>query len=121
MSIENPNSQSNNSTIMADNSTVSDSSTNIDSSTVKSVADLARLSIDSTEIETTTEKFTAILALINEMQEVNTDNTVPLAHPLDHNQRLRPDVITETNQREQLLAGAPATAEGLFLVPRVIE
>ena len=55
------------------------------------------------------------------MQEVNTDNIVPLAHPLDHNQRLRPDVITETNLREQLLAGAPATAEGLFLVPRVIE
>lgn len=115
MSIENPNGQSDNSTIMADNSTVSDSST------VKSVAHLARLAIDSTEIETTTEKFTAILALINEMQEVNTDNIVPLAHPLDHNQRLRPDVITETNQREQLLAGAPATAEGLFLVPRVIE
>ena len=115
MSIENPNGQSDNSTIMADNPTVSDSST------VKSVAHLARLAIDSTEIETTTEKFTAILALINEMQEVNTDNIVPLAHPLDHNQRLRPDVITETNQREQLLAGAPATAEGLFLVPRVIE
>lgn len=115
MSIENPNSQSENSTIMADNSMVSDSST------VKSVAHLARLSIDSTEIETTTKKFTAILALINEMQEVNTDNIVPLAHPLDHNQRLRPDVITETNQRERLLAGAPATAEGLFLVPRVIE
>lgn len=115
MSIENPNGQSDNSTIMADNSTVSDSST------VQSVAHLARLSIDGTEIETTTKKFTAILALINEMQEVNTDNIVPLAHPLDHNQRLRPDVITEANQRERLLAGAPATAEGLFLVPRVIE
>ena len=97
------------------------SAVEIDCSTVENVAHLARLSIDKAEIETAAEKFSAILALIDEMQEVNTDGIVPLAHPLDHHQRLRPDEVTETNQREQLLAGAPATEEGLFLVPRVLE
>ncbi|MDO7667510.1 MAG: aspartyl/glutamyl-tRNA amidotransferase subunit C, partial [Pseudomonadota bacterium] len=40
---------------------------------------------------------------------------------LDAHQRLRPDVVTETNQRELFQAIAPETADGLYLVPQVIE
>ncbi|CAM3789934.1 Asp-tRNA(Asn)/Glu-tRNA(Gln) amidotransferase subunit GatC [Parendozoicomonas haliclonae] len=93
----------------------------IDRSTIESVAHLARLSISEDEVRQTTDKITAIMGLIDEMQAVNTDGVEPLAHPLDATQRLRVDEVTEPNQREQLQAGAPATEDGLFLVPRVIE
>ncbi len=93
----------------------------IDRSTIEGVAHLARLSISEDEVRQTTDKITAIMGLIDEMQAVNTDGVEPLAHPLDAVQRLRADEVTETNQREQLQANAPATEDGLFLVPRVIE
>ncbi|WP_211826023.1 Asp-tRNA(Asn)/Glu-tRNA(Gln) amidotransferase subunit GatC [Kistimonas asteriae] len=93
----------------------------IDRSTISSVAHLARLSISETEAQKTTDNIVNILELINRMQAVDTDGVEPMAHPLDAIQRLRPDVVTETNQREHLQENAPATEDGLFLVPRVIE
>ena len=93
----------------------------IDRSTIESVAHLARLSISEDEVRQTTDKITAIMNLINEMQAVNTDGVEPLAHPLDAVQRLRADEVIEVNQRDNLQANAPATEEGLFLVPKVIE
>ncbi|MTI14815.1 Asp-tRNA(Asn)/Glu-tRNA(Gln) amidotransferase subunit GatC [Sansalvadorimonas verongulae] len=93
----------------------------IDRSTVESVAHLARLSISEDEVRQTTEQITSIMGLIDEMQAVDTHGVEPLAHPLDAVQRLRADEVTETNQRENLQANAPAAEEGLFLVPRVIE
>jgi aspartyl-tRNA(Asn)/glutamyl-tRNA(Gln) amidotransferase subunit C len=55
------------------------------------------------------------------MNQANTTNVEPMAHPLDSVQRLRADEITETNQRELLQSGAPAVRDGFYLVPRVIE
>jgi len=52
---------------------------------------------------------------------VNTDHVLPMANPLDATQRLRDDEVTEPDQREHFLAIAPATEDGLYLVPRVIE
>jgi aspartyl-tRNA(Asn)/glutamyl-tRNA(Gln) amidotransferase subunit C len=82
---------------------------------------LARLHISDAEADEVTNRITDILALIDQMQSVNTEGVEPLAHPLDVVQRLRPDVVTEENQREALQSLAPATEDGLFLVPRVIE
>jgi len=45
----------------------------------------------------------------------------PMAHPLDANQRLREDQITETDRRGEFQAGAPAVENGFYLVPKVIE
>jgi aspartyl-tRNA(Asn)/glutamyl-tRNA(Gln) amidotransferase subunit C len=59
------------------------------------------------------------------MQAVDTSNFAPLAHPIlflrDFAQPLRPDQVTETNNREQNMQSAPAQQNGYFLVPRVIE
>lgn len=62
-----------------------------------------------------------IIAMVDAMQAVDTDRVAPLAHPLETRQRLRPDEVTELNQRELLQAGAPAVRDGLYLVPRVVE
>ncbi len=45
----------------------------------------------------------------------------PLAHPLEATQRLRPDTVTETNDRENFQQVAPQTENGLYLVPKVLE
>ncbi|MGY0217249.1 Asp-tRNA(Asn)/Glu-tRNA(Gln) amidotransferase subunit GatC [Endozoicomonadaceae bacterium StTr2] len=93
----------------------------IDRKEVEAVAHLARLSIDETQIEHTTESLQGILGMIDQMQAIDTKGIEPMAHPLDAVQRLRADEVTETDQREKLQQHAPATEEGLFLVPKVIE
>ncbi|HSG02248.1 MAG TPA: Asp-tRNA(Asn)/Glu-tRNA(Gln) amidotransferase subunit GatC [Marinobacterium sp.] len=93
----------------------------LDRSDVERIAYLARLALDEQDIPQYTENLSNILKLVDEMQAIDTTGVEPLAHPLDGEQRLRADEITELNQRDQLQKVAPATEEGLFLVPKVIE
>ena len=55
------------------------------------------------------------------MNAVNTDGIEPLLNPLDATQLLRPDEVTESNQRELYQSVAPRVEDGLYLVPKVIE
>jgi aspartyl-tRNA(Asn)/glutamyl-tRNA(Gln) amidotransferase subunit C len=59
--------------------------------------------------------------MIDQMQSVDTSAVSAMAHPFDAGQRLRADQITETNQRDYYQKIAPATQNGLYLVPKVIE
>ena len=93
----------------------------LDRSDVERIAYLARLAIDEQDIPQYTENLSSILQLVDEMQAIDTTGVEPLAHPLDGEQRLRVDEVSEMNHREQLQSVAPATEEGLFLVPKVIE
>ncbi len=93
----------------------------LDRSDVEQIAHLARLQIDAADIDSYSDSLNSILNLVDQMQATNTEGVEPLAHPLDAVQRLRADDVTETNQREALQAVAPATEDGLFLVPKVIE
>ena len=93
----------------------------LDRSDVERIAYLARLAIDEQDVPQYTENLSSILQLVDEMQAIDTTGVEPLAHPLDGEQRLRADEVSEMNQREQLQSVAPATEEGLFLVPKVIE
>ena len=92
-----------------------------DKAEVEKIAQLARLHISDSEIDEVTGRITDILALIDQMQSVDTDAVVPLAHPLDLTQRLRKDDVTEFNRRDELQLLAPAVEQGLYLVPKVIE
>ncbi len=88
---------------------------------VKKIAHLARLGIDEQDIEHYAQDLSRMLDLMTQMAEVNTDNVQPMAHPLDQPQRLRPDEVTEDNQREQFQAIAPQVESGLYLVPKVLD
>ena len=92
-----------------------------DKSEVEKVAQLARLHMSESDVDEVTARITDILALIDQMQSVDTESVEPLAHPLDMTQRLRPDVATEPNRRDELQQLASDTEDGLFLVPKVIE
>lgn len=88
---------------------------------VEKIAHLARLAITEEELASTTERLSTILNLVDQLQAADTQGIEPMAHPLDVTQRLRPDAVTETNQREKYQQIAPATEAGLYLVPKVIE
>jgi len=88
---------------------------------VRKVARLARLAMSETEIEAARSQLSGIFALIAEMQAVDTRGIEPMSHAQDVSQRLREDVVTETNQRELFQSIAPQVETGLYLVPQVIE
>ena len=93
----------------------------LDKTEIEKIAHLARLHIGESETEKVATRITDILVLIDQMQSVDTEGVEPLAHPLDLEQRLRADEITEENQRDRLQKLAPASEDGLYLVPKVIE
>jgi aspartyl-tRNA(Asn)/glutamyl-tRNA(Gln) amidotransferase subunit C len=93
----------------------------LNSADIKRIAHLARIQVSDAEAEATLSKLTGILGLIEQMQAVDTAGIVPMSHSQDVTQRLRDDVVTETNQRELFQSIAPAVEDGLYLVPKVIE
>lgn len=93
----------------------------LDKTEIEKIAHLARLEVSDADVDEVTRRITDILALIDQMQSVNTEDVEPLAHPLDVVQRLRADEVTENDQRDALQALAPETEDGLYLVPKVIE
>ncbi len=82
---------------------------------------LARLEITSEEIADVQAKLSAIVKLVDQLQAVDTSEVTPMAHPLDRAQRLRPDEVTETDERERFQRNAPLVERALYLVPKVIE
>jgi len=88
---------------------------------VEKIAHLARLAIKPDELETYTRTLSEILDLVEQMNEVDTDGITAMAHPRDTALRLRADSVSETNQREKYMQLAPASENGLFLVPKVLD
>ena len=88
---------------------------------VEKIAHLARLAVAQEQLETLRGELAGILDLVAQMEELETGDITPMAHPLDMTQRLRPDVVTEKNHRDEYQAVAPLVENGLYLVPRVIE
>ena len=88
---------------------------------VEKIAHLARLAIDPAQVDTYTRNLSEILDLVEQMDEIDTGDVMPMAHPRDTRLRLRDDEVTETNQREKFIRLAPASENGLFLVPKVLE
>lgn len=88
---------------------------------VKKIAHLARLGIAEQDIDHYAKDLSGILDLMTRMGGLNTEGVAPMAHPLDQVQRLREDLVAETDQRQHFQSIAPQTEAGLYLVPKVID
>jgi aspartyl-tRNA(Asn)/glutamyl-tRNA(Gln) amidotransferase subunit C len=89
---------------------------------VEKIARLARLSITEAEMPVYVTSLSSIVDFVAELSRVETDRVEPMAHPLEgQHQRLRTDVVTESDHREKYQANAPRVQAGLYVVPRVIE
>ena len=93
----------------------------LDKDQVHEIATLARLNIGDDELAETTEKLSRIVDFVDQLSQADTTDVVPMAHPLDVAQRLRPDQVTEVDDRDRYQENAPAVSEGLYVVPKVIE
>ncbi|GAA0579928.1 Asp-tRNA(Asn)/Glu-tRNA(Gln) amidotransferase subunit GatC [Halomonas salifodinae] len=88
---------------------------------VQRAAHLARLALDDADADRYLDDLSNILAMVDQLQGIDTTGVAPLAHPLDATQRLRADEVTEVDRRETFQRCAPAVENGLYLVPRVVE
>ena len=89
---------------------------------VEKIAHLARLSITEQEMPVYVTSLSSIVNFVDELSRADTGGVLPMAHPLDgQHQRLRPDVVTETDRHEKYQKNAPSIQSGLYVVPRVIE
>ncbi len=93
----------------------------IEQDEIEKIAELARIRISDEQIADVTRRITEILGLVDQLQAADTGAVEPMANPLDATARLRPDQVTEGDQRVAFQAVAPATENGLYLVPKVID
>ncbi len=88
---------------------------------VAKVASLARIKMSDEKLEALVPQLSNIIGFVEQLAEVNTDNVEPLASVVDINLRLRPDEVTDGGYQKEILANAPETLEGYFVVPKVVE
>ncbi len=82
---------------------------------------LARLKLADEDFADTVDKLSRIVDFVDQLSQAATDDVMPMAHPLKMSQRLRPDRVTETNDRDEIQKNAAAVTDGMYLVPKVIE
>ena len=93
----------------------------IDVDEVKKIARLACLNVKDEDIQSYATNLSNILGLVEQMNAVDTSGVTPMSHPFEAVQRLREDVVTDENRSDDFMAIAPASEDGLYLVPKVIE
>ena len=93
----------------------------VDKSTVARIARLARIHVPEERQQTLSSELNGILAWIEELNEVDTDQVEPLASVTGHSLPRRDDVVTDGDRVDEVLANVPETAGGFFVVPKVVE
>ena len=88
---------------------------------IEKLATLSRISIDEKTITDVAERLSSVLDLVDQLKTANTDSVQGISRPIQVSQRLREDKVTESNQRDKFQAIAPATDNGLFTVPKMID
>jgi len=88
---------------------------------IRRLCRLARVEITSAEIADVSAKLSSIVSMVDQLQAVDTQGVVPMAHPLDRPQRLREDRVTDSDHHELYQRNAPLVERDLYLVPKVIE
>ena len=93
----------------------------IDKSDIEHLCNLSKLNLDDEEQSVFLSQMQSILDMIEELQEVDTGDIEPMAHPLQMTQRLRDDEVTEFNDREKYHKNTDFAEDGFYKVPKVIE
>ena len=93
----------------------------LDKTDVEKIAHLARIEIAEEDIPGYAQSLSSILKLVEQMDAVDTNDVVPMAHPHAAYQLLREDVVTEENQREHFQQTSSHVEDGLYLVPKVLD
>tara|TARA_B100000965_G_scaffold221590_1_gene185387 strand:+ start:216 stop:503 length:288 start_codon:yes stop_codon:yes gene_type:complete len=93
----------------------------IDKSDIEHLCNLSKLNLDEEEQSIFLSQMQSILGMIEELQEVETSDIEPMAHPLQMTQRLRDDEVTEFNKRDKYQKNTDFAEDGFYKVPKVID
>ena len=93
----------------------------IDAATVRKVASLARIHEPEDGLEALAAELSGIIAWIEQLAEVDTDGVEPMTSVVDAKLPLRADVVADGGDASKVLANAPKSANGFFVVPKVVE
>lgn len=93
----------------------------IDAATVRRVAHLARIKTPEDRLEPLAQELNGILAWIEQLNEVDVDGVEPMTSNVAQPMRLRDDVVTDGDKVADVLGNAPRSADGFFVVPKVVE
>ncbi len=93
----------------------------VDVATVRRVAHLARIAEPEDRLEAIVHELNGILAWIEQLNEVDVTGVEPMSTAVEAAQPLRADVVTDGGDPERILANAPKSADGFFVVPKVVE
>ena len=93
----------------------------VDAATVRRIAHLARIAVADGEIEHLRGEINAILDFVEQLKEVNVEGVEPMTSVTPMKLRLRQDEVSDGGDAEKVLANAPQSEDGFFLVPKVVE
>ncbi len=87
---------------------------------VEHIAELARLKFKEDELENFTEQLNEILSYVEKLNELDTENVLPLSHPVEGENVFREDEVKVSVDRKDALKNAPDSDDEFFRVPKVI-
>ena len=93
----------------------------VDKSTVLRIAELARLRVPEAELDRLAGDLDKILHWIEQLNEIDTEGVAPMSSVAEMSLRRREDRVTDGDCRDKVLANAPNSRDGFFVVPKVIE
>lgn len=93
----------------------------VDTATVRHIARLARIAVSDGEAEALVPELNNILGWIEQLQEVDVTGVEPMTAVIPNHLRLRDDIVTDGDKRDEVLSNAPVAEHGFFAVPKVIE
>lgn len=93
----------------------------VDAATVRRIARLARIAVAEDEVEHLQGELNAMLAFVEQLSEVNVEGVEPMTSVTPMAMKMRTDEVTDGGNPEAVLANAPASDDGYYMVPKVIE
>lgn len=93
----------------------------VDQATVRRVAHLSRIAVTEDEVAHLQGELNAILAFVEQLNEVDVSGIEPMTSVIPMKLPLRADVVNDGEDAARVLANAPASEDGFFAVPRVVE
>ena len=93
----------------------------LDKTTVAKIAHLARIRVPEADQERLAGELSNILTFVEQLGEVDTRDVEPMTSVVATTLKMREDVVTDAGNRDAILANAPGSEAGFFVVPKVIE
>jgi aspartyl-tRNA(Asn)/glutamyl-tRNA(Gln) amidotransferase subunit C len=93
----------------------------LDKATVRRITQLARLRVDEERLEPLAQELNNILGWIEQLNEVDTNDVAPMTSVVEMTLPRRRDEVTDGAKPDEILANAPETDDGFFVVPKVVE